>query len=432
MMITTLRSLMTPVLAVMAMMAVGLTAPAVTTPAMATSISVLAVVDGTPISSIDFELRRHFLIKTTGIEYNEQNRDQIDSDVLQMLIDDIIKVNEGLRFGSGFEASARQRAAELVTQSFSQNGEDPEEVMDRLGIDRQIAEKKFLADVLWASTVQSRYAKQFANTREEAEKELERITTNIMKPHIDIDEIILIPEPNRDFTTTKKLGTQIYNALIKGADFGRIAQQYSAAGSGRNGGELGWVMTERLPERVRNVMEGAPSGSFTQPIEIDGSIAIYRVNGKRENGETDPMESMVELMRLVYPVDINDAAATSSARAKLGNELAPVTSCGQLQSLHDTYGSGAKSDLGSFKIVELAPVMRQLIIGLDKNERTDAINFAEGLVVFMVCERNNPKLILPSIEEVEASIRNRHYSALSARLLSRLRKKAVINYKGNL
>lgn len=421
------RSLVTRFFAPLAVLAVG--AIALTTPALAKSISVLAVVDGTPISSIDFEQRRHFLIKTTGIEYNDQNSAQIDSDVLQMLIDDIIKVNEGMSFGSGFEASARQRAAELVIQSFSQNGEDPEEVMERLGIDRAIAEKKFLADVLWASTVQSRFAKQFANTREEAEKELERITTNIMKPHMDIDEIILIPEPNRDFTTTKKLGAQIYDALVKGADFGRIAQQYSAAGSGRNGGKLGWVMTERLPEAVRNVLEGAPAGAFTKPIEIDGSVVIYRVNGKRQNGESDPMQSTVELMRAIYPVDINDAGASASARARLKGDLAAVTTCGELQALHNSYGANGASDLGSFKIVEFAPVMRQLITPLSTGEKTDPINFAEGLVVFMVCERTNPKLILPSLDEIETAIRNRHYAALSSRLLSRLRKKAVINYK---
>ena len=78
--------------------------------AQANSISVVAVVDGTPISSIDFIERRNFLIKTTGITYDESNREQIDSDVLQMLVDDIIKTKEGMSFGSGFAASARQRA----------------------------------------------------------------------------------------------------------------------------------------------------------------------------------------------------------------------------------------------------------------------------------------------------------------------------------
>ena len=75
-----------------------------------------------------------------------------------MLIDDVIKKEEGLRIGSGFEATARQRASELVDTSFAQYGEDPDEVMVRLGISRQMAENKFLVDVLWASSIQSLFA----------------------------------------------------------------------------------------------------------------------------------------------------------------------------------------------------------------------------------------------------------------------------------
>ena len=256
--------------------------------AYAKKISVIAVVDGTPISSIDFDERRNFLVKTTGIADTEETREQIDNDVLQMLIDDTIKIAEGLKLGAGFETSAKQRAKELVTLSFSQNGEDPNEVMERLGIDPAVAEKKFLADVLWASSIQSRFARQLSTTREEAKKELARIEKNIQKPHANIDEIILLPEPSRNYTNTLKLANQMYDALLKGADFGRVAQQYSAAGSGRQGGKLGWILVERLPEALRKITENAPTGAITRPIEIDGAIAIYRINGLRISGASRP------------------------------------------------------------------------------------------------------------------------------------------------
>jgi peptidyl-prolyl cis-trans isomerase SurA len=397
--------------------------------ALAKGISVLAVVDGKPISSVDFEQRRNFLIKTTGIEYNDQNRDQIDNDVLQMLIDDVIKINEGMTFGRGFEATARQRAAELVNASFAQNGEDPKEVMERLGIDPKVAEKKFLADVFWASTVQSQFSKQFSNTRQEAKKELERIKINIKKPHMNLDEIVLLPEPNRNLANTQKLAKQIYDALTRGADFGRIAQQYSAAGSGRNGGKLGWVLSERIHDDIRNILESAPSGAFTKPIEIDGTITITRINGKRVDGGIDPLEASVSMVRLVYPVNRADADAVAKGRKVVNDDLKSVANCDQLVKIHKRYGSGLQADLGQFRLLDFAPAMQQLVSRLAAGERTDIVNFAEGLVVFMVCEKIEPNLVLPSLDDVEETIRNRHFAALSGRLLSRLRKKAIIQYK---
>ena len=420
------KTMTTRMLIVVAMMVAALTTSSQVT---AKSITVLATVDGTPISNIDFEDRRNFLIKTTGIEYNDSNKEQIDSDVLQMLVDDIIKVNAESSFGSGFATSARQHAADLVDQSFSQNGGNPDEVLASLGISRQSAEKKFLADVLWVSTIQSRFSKQFSKAPEEAEEELERIKKNIQKPHADLDEIVLVPEPNRNYAATRELGEQIFNALRGGADFSRIAQQYSAAGSGQQGGKLGWVFLERLNPDVRRIVEDAPSGAFTRPMDIDGTVVIYRINGIRINGQSDPFQSQVDLYRLIYPVDMEDSESTQKGRKIVTNDIAAVSSCGELSSLHESYGSGTNIAMGTFTISEFAPRLRKVIVGLDTNEKSDVINFSEGFVVFMVCDRVDPTVILPSLQELEVSIRNRHYTALSARYLSRLRKKAIISYK---
>lgn len=392
-------------------------------------VSVLAVVDGEPISSIDFEERRNFLIKTTGIEYNDQTREQIDNDVLQMLIDDIIKVNEGKRFGVGFEDEAKVKAKELTDASFSPNGEDPDAVMRSLGIDRAIAEEKFLADVLWVSTVQARFSKQFANISTEAQDELERIKSNVQKTHMNIDEIILLPEPNRDFTSTKKLAEQIYDALTKGADFGRIAQQYSAAGSSRNGGKLGWILAERLHENIRNTLLGAPLGAFIRPAEIDGALHIYRINGKRLEGQTDPREAQVQIARLIYPLDVSNAGAVLAGRNRLAADLEGVRSCGDLTRLHQSYGTSLPSELGQFRILNFTPALQQLIVGLNTGEMTDIVNFPEGLGVFMVCDRIEATLALPSLDAIEEKIYNSHFSALSSRLLTRLRKQATISYR---
>ena len=57
----------------------------------AESVRVMAVVNGQPITSLDFEERRNFLVNTTGIKITDDNRERINQDTLQMLIDDVIK-----------------------------------------------------------------------------------------------------------------------------------------------------------------------------------------------------------------------------------------------------------------------------------------------------------------------------------------------------
>ena len=255
------------------------------------------------------------------------------------------------------------------------------------------------------------------------------IEKNIQKPHANIDEIVLLPEQSRNYNNTMKLANQMYDALLKGADFGRIAQQYSASGSGRQGGKLGWVLVERLPENLKQIIENAPTGAITRPVELDGAIVIYRINGLRISGQADPLEAKVELVRLVMPFDMTASdTEKNAARQKLSADTATAQSCAELEALHEGYGSGSKFSLGEFKLTELSPMLQKVVLPLDSNEKSDVLNFAEGMVVFMVCQKEIPQLILPSLDQIETSIRNKHFTALSARYISRLRKQAVITY----
>ena len=77
----------------------------------------------------------------------------------------------------------------------------------------------------------------------------------------------------------------------------------------------------------------------------------------------------------------------NKARRDLANVVATANNCTDLQTLHQNYGSGSKFELGQFKLIELSPMLQKVILPLDSNEKSDVINFAEGLVVFMVCQR---------------------------------------------
>ena len=398
-------------------------------PLSAISIKLLAVVNGKPITNLDFNERRNFLIKTTGIEDNDQTRNQIDNDVLQMLIDDILKTEESLRVGRGFSEPARQRAVELTNLSFSLHGEDADSVMERLGISREFAENKFYTDVLWASAVQSRFAQEFANATTEAEKELTRIRANALKPQINLDEIILTPEPNRNYSETLAVAEQMITAIRNGADFGRIAQQYSVSGNRNSGGKIGWLVLDRLPPAIRAAVENIPPGAITNPVEVDGAVIIYRVNGFRRNNIADPLESKVTLGRLVLPIAESDEASREAAMRSVQDDIREVTSCSDLKVIHEGYGSGLDFNFGSFTMGDFSLQLREVLLPLDEDEYSLPINYSEGIVVFMICKKEVPEVNLPSLSEVESTIRNRHFSVLSARYLSQLRRRAVIEYR---
>ena len=397
--------------------------------ANAASIKVIATVDGIPITDHDLAARRNMLIQITGLELTPETRAQIDRDVLQMLIDDTIKISAGTALFADRLEAIDANADQLVDSTFSQNNENPDAVLARLGIPRAVIHKKFKADILWASIINGRFQSQFANAPAEAELELARLQQNLQAPHINLEEIILLPAPGRNYAATLNLAQQMVRAIRNGADFRRIAQQYSAAGNASTGGRVGWVLESRLETPVRKVLAPLTAGDITNPIERDGAVIIYRVVGKRAGGNANPLEAEVRLGRLFYPMRATDDASRLEAAAKLTRDTRTISSCAALEHLHQDYGSDLPFGLGVTPLVNLAANLRGLIAPLEAGEMTQPVSFAEGMAVFMVCEKTLPETSLPSAEELTQNIQNRYFSILSNRHLNQLRREAVIDIR---
>ncbi len=411
------------------MTAIIFTVMALSATARAANIEIIATVDGIPITNHDLQERRNMLIKTTGLILTAENEDQINRDVLQMLIDDTIKISEGTAVLRNNLDVLDQGADRLINETFSQNNENPDAVLASLGIPRDVMHKKFKADIVWASIIQNRFQGQFANAKTEAEIELERLKKNLEEPHINLDEIVLLPEPSRNYAATINLANQMVNAIRKGADFGRIAQQYSAAGSASNGGNIGWVLENRIEPDINSILAPLKPGDITDPIDRDGAIVIYRIKGRRDSGKASPLEAEIILTRLFYPMTTDDEASRLEAAAKLTRDTQPISSCQELDNLNNSYGSELPFLLGKMPLYSLAPNLRDLIAPLDAGMKTKPVSFNEGMAVFMVCDKSVPQTDLPSLEALTQTIQNRYFSILSQRYLNQLRREAVVDIR---
>jgi peptidyl-prolyl cis-trans isomerase SurA len=348
-----------------------------------------------------------------------------------MLIDDTIKISEGTVILSGNMSAINQGADRLINSTFAQNNENPDDVLASLDIPREVIHKKFKADIIWASIINNRFQGQFANAEAEAEIELERLKQNLQEPHINLDEIVLLPEPNRNYAATINLASQMVNAIRKGADFGRIAQQYSAAGSASNGGNIGWVLESRIESDFRDILTSLKPGDITDPIDRDGAIIIYRVKGRRDSGHASPLEAEVILTRLLYPMTTIDEASRLEVAAKLTRETEAITTCQDLEVLNNTYGAGLPFMLGRMPLYNLAPNLRDLIAPLEAGMKTGPVAFNEGMAIFMVCDKSVPNTDLPSLETLTKTIQNRYFSILSQRHLNQLRREALVDIRKN-
>ncbi len=409
-------------------LAVGLLS--VSAPAYAQSISVIAVVEGDPITNFHLENRLHYLLTTTGIKMTAENEAQLRNDVLQMLIDDKIKLAEAEKVNPGLIPAARAKAIELVNDTYSSLDKSANQRLKELDLDRETVENKFLIDVIWASLLKEKFQNQFENAAKLAEQSLARLEKDLSQPQVKISEIVLAPTPSRPTAQNFDIANQMVAAIREGADFSAIARQYSAAGSASNGGRLDWIVTSTLPEAFQSILRQAPSGEVLDPVNIDGIIYILRKEGVRAKGLIDPSQTKLTLARALMPLDATISNADQLiAAGEMKKRTEQLTSCEAVEALNTEFASGQPSYLRDLELGSITPALRDIIEKLADNTPSEPLIFAEGMVVFMICEREMPKLDLPSFEEQERTELNKMFSTLSNRYLLRLRRSTNIELR---
>jgi len=390
-------------------------------------ISIVATVNEHPITNYDVEQRAKFLEFATNIRINDQNRDRVYEDALQLLIDDKLRLEEAKDMIPDVESSVLPEARNFMNQNFGNGDRSGTIILREAGIDPMTVQQKYTSDLAWSSYISGRFQEKFSNIETMIDEELARMRLSASKPQIQLGEIVLAPGQSRDLTQTEALAREIAAAVRKGASFAEIARQYSASGSASRGGNIGWVMVEKLPKAFRDELAGMKSGEVTDPILLDGAFYLLRHTGERRNGLVDSSQSRVWLARAILPVsaDATDADRLEAA-ARVSRDTSDITDCDAMETLNTEYGSGAFARLDEMLVADMGPQMQQLIASLDSGKPSEPLVFSEGIASMMICKIMEPELQLPDREEIRQIFFDRVFGSLSERQALKLRRTAVI------
>ena len=391
------------------------------------AIEIVAKVNGQPITNYDLAQRVNFLAAVTNIKLNESNRQRIETDALQMLIDEKLKLAAAQEIDPNIASRSLAMARDLIDSSFQQNDKNGFEVLRELKLDTASIQQKFVTDLAWASFIQAKFSNKLGDVDAKIDAELARMLEDATKPQIRVSELVLVPEPSRPLQDTLRLANEIVSAVTQGANFSAIAQQYSVAGSAQNGGRLGWLSTSQLPQNISDALAKIDVGAVTPPIQQDGAILLFQKNGERKNGQADPSQDRIWLTRALLPLAAAAANADRlEAAARLERDTAGISNCPDLLKLHDSYGSRMQGRLDNIIVGSLAPQMLTLVNELQPGVASAPLSFSEGIAVFMLCKREKAKIDLPSRADVERAIVEKLFGSLGERYLLRLRRAASI------
>ncbi len=397
-----------------------------------TTASVVAVIDGTAISSVDLEHKIRLLLLTTGKNDNAENVKLYRDEALEMLIDETLKIQAGRLLNPEALAQATTTARAFFENIYADEILSATERLQAAGIRASTALDQIKADIVWTGVLTQKFRRQFAQVDTLANAERTKILADLSAPQYKISEIVLMPIPSRPLAKTHELVDQLEKAISDGADFNAIAAQYSMSGSSKNGGNIGWVQAKKLPSHILQAIENTRlSEKNIVLLKSEDFSYIFRLEDYREFGFNDPRLDTVSMTRAVLMLPPNISTEAKDAQiSKLRAETKKFNSCDALRKYHLSLGSEVLGQINNIVIEKLENSFQQLVLGLKVEEASDVIQTSDNeLSVFMICSRVKEAPDIPSLEKLKEAEFNKLYSVLSLRYLMRLRRAASIEIK---
>lgn len=299
------------VLSVMISLRLSLLLPlvAAATCALGQSITIVAVVDGTPIMSS--EVRETIAAQEQIIRFTYQNDPaRVASELakaresaVENLIDREILLSEFRKVGGVIKAQyVDDDINSIVRESFKGNRDAFVDELAKTGMTvkkfRDQREKMIIVNVMRARNsgehppATPKEVKDFYDKNVDKWREGDQIKIST----------ITIPKFNGEAGSTpekqRKLAEELRTKLLSGGDFAATAKAYSQDSRAENGGSWDWMAKTDMMPAIANVAMGLKTGGIGPVIDQEGSYIIVACDAKKLGTapDIDKMRSEIEKM----------------------------------------------------------------------------------------------------------------------------------------
>lgn len=312
---------------------------------------VVALVNDEPFTQHDLSQRISLALFASGLDDTAENRSTFSLPVLNSMIDEYLQVTDAFRRGLQPNTAELDRAvARVATQNGLTVGAFLEELESK-GVSRAIFEENMMSQFLWNETVRRHYRNRIRVSDREVELFLLLALTEGRDSQVALSEIFL-PVSNREFDTEGQTALlRLREAVLEGANFASIAEQFSGSATAVRGGSLGWAPERLLSDARREALTGIELGGVTEPFRESGGWTVLLLRERRSELETGVPSHLIRLS-LSTDADLEDAQDLRSS----------LSGCRAVRSAAADLGEGS-GDLGRVRVEQLADNIAPLLEG---------------------------------------------------------------------
>ncbi len=421
-------------LALCGTLALARPAPAAEPPSGGDAARIVAIVNGDVISGGDVQNRRRLFALSSGLPMSPEVLDRLTPQITRQLIDERLRLQEIQRRRI---LVADAEIAKAIGEVERRNAMPPGTLRKRLaadGVAYRTLVDQIRVQIGWTRVLRQQLGAQAQITDADVAEQERVLKQEIGQPEFHVAEIFIPVEEPSQAEEAQRFADTVIQQLRAGAPFQVVAAEFSQSQTALVGGDLGWVQPAQLDPEVLHVLSEMPPGAISNPIRVPGGYDVVTLYGKREIG--NDIETVLDVRQAFLPFTVNldpqhPTDQQKQVLAKAQQLSSTAQSCDAVEAAGKAAGSVRPPHPGEIRLSGVPPTMRAVLEKLPDNKPSGPLVSEDGILIIMVCKREQKNLGIPTRSEIEDRVLNERVELVSRQLMRDLRRRAAIDQRSS-
>jgi peptidyl-prolyl cis-trans isomerase SurA len=393
---------------------------------------IVAIVNGDVISRGDVDSRRRLFALSTGLPTSTDVLDRLAPQIRQQLIDERLRLQEIQRRRIVVDD---QDIAHAIADVEQRNGMPAGTLRQRLAadnVDFHTLVDQIRVQIGWTRVLREVLGPRLQVSDGDIAEQEKLMKQQVGQTEFHVGEIFIPAETAASLDEARHFADAVIQQLRAGAPFPVVAAQFSQSQTALEGGDLGWMQPSQIDPAELRVLNEMPVGAVSNPVVVPGGLTVVSLRGKREIGHD--LATLLSVRQAFYrftsALDQNNPTEQQKQALEQARHLsATAKDCDAIAAANQAAGAVRPSDPGEIRLDTVAPTMRNVLDHVPEGHASQPLVAQDGILVLMICARQEKNLGLPSKQELTDRIISDRIELASRQLMHDLQRRAMLDVR---
>lgn len=399
-------------------------------PLPATPGKIAVIVNDWLISASELDQRIKLAMVSSGMPDTQDVREKLRDQILNAMIEEALQLQVAKKYEIKVSDAEIEHALSDIEHRNNMEPGQLKKVLEASKIPAEILKNHLKAGIAWREYIRGRFGQTVQVSDQEINLAEEQFNRSKDKEQFLVAEIVIRVDDRISEEAAESKARQLLDQVKQGGHFVAIAQQFSDAPTASKGGDMGWVSPEQLDPSIASTLAQMLPGQISDPVRTPDGYHILFLRDHKNAGDVAGKDTLYTFTQVVFPVQppfTEERVKPLFYKAKqiAGN----AKSCGLLSTLAKSVSGAQTRTVTKARASELVPQLRSLLNTLEEGESSDPVLSDIGVLLFMVCEKEEHNPNQPSREDFSNQLMEQKLSLIAQRELRNQRRIAQIEIK---